>query len=93
MTPRRAERPLTAELRWLIGAVVGTLALAGTLILVVLVAVALQPPSWMQILIGVLLVAGSVLLAWLVAEALKAEEGPGGGRAAAPRPRSLPPNT
>ena len=57
--------------RWMIGCLVGLLALVGALVLVFLVAFVLSPPSWVQVLIGVLLVAGAALLSWVVAESLR----------------------
>ena len=57
-------------LRWTLGCLVGAAAVVGLLILVLLVALALQPPAWVQVLVGVALVAGGATLAWLVASAL-----------------------
>jgi threonine/homoserine/homoserine lactone efflux protein len=65
-------------LRWTVGCLIGSAAVVGSLILVLLVALALQPPEWVQIAIGVLLVAGGAVLAWLVANALGASRGRGG---------------
>jgi threonine/homoserine/homoserine lactone efflux protein len=58
------------EVRWTIGIVVGLTAMVGLMILVVLVSLALEPPSWLQIVMGVVLVAVACVLAWLVASAL-----------------------
>ena len=66
----RPEGPMPAELRWTVGCLVGSLATVGTLILVALVAIALSPPTWMQVALGVGLAGGGAILAWLVAEAL-----------------------
>jgi threonine/homoserine/homoserine lactone efflux protein len=66
----RDEDALRPELRWTAGCLVGAAAVVGTLILVLLVALALQPPPWVQVLVGVLLTAGGALLTWLVASAL-----------------------
>ncbi|MFP5353425.1 MAG: hypothetical protein ACLGIB_12790 [Actinomycetota bacterium] len=69
-TDTRPEGPMPPELRWTVGCLVGSLATVGTLILVALVAIALSPPAWMQVLLGVGLACGGAILAWLVAEAL-----------------------
>jgi predicted benzoate:H+ symporter BenE len=61
---------LEPALRWTLGCLVGAAALVGTLILVLLVTLALQPPAWVQVLAGIALVGGGALLAWLVASAL-----------------------
>jgi phosphate/sulfate permease len=58
------------ELRWTLGCLVGAAALTGSLILALLVALALQPPTWIQVVVGVALAAGGAVLAWLVASAL-----------------------
>lgn len=72
--PRHAEdpeeRPLPAELRWTVGCLVATLATVGVLILVALVALALEPPTWVQVLLGVGLAVGGAVFAWLIASAL-----------------------
>ena len=59
------------EVRWVIGVIVGLTAMVGLLILVVLVAIALEPPEWVQIVMGVILVGVACLLTWLVASALE----------------------
>ncbi|MFN2490611.1 MAG: hypothetical protein ABR529_12935 [Actinomycetota bacterium] len=66
----RADDGMRPELRWTVGCLVGATALVGTLILALLIALALQPPTWVQVTVGVLLAAGGALLAWLVATAL-----------------------
>ena len=58
------------EVRWTLGCLVAAAAIAGVGILVLLVAIALQPPTWVQVLIGVALAGGGAFLAWLVAAAL-----------------------
>ena len=58
------------EVRWTLGCLVAAAAISGLGILVLLVAIALQPPAWVQVLIGVALAAGGAFLAWLVASAL-----------------------
>ncbi|MDQ3877372.1 MAG: hypothetical protein M3290_03360 [Actinomycetota bacterium] len=54
------------ETRWLISILVGLAAMIGMLILVFLVAVALEPPTWLQILLGVAIVAGGIGLTSVV---------------------------
>jgi len=66
----RPEAPLPPEVRWTVGCLVGSLATVGSLILVALVAIALEPPTWVQVVLGAGLALGGALLAWLVAEAL-----------------------
>ncbi len=85
---RTDDQPLRAEVRWTLGCLVGTAAMTGTLILVLLVAIALRPPVWMQVLLGVGLVIGGGAITWLVVAAL------GEARAAREdtRPRSVPPS-
>jgi hypothetical protein len=61
---------LEPVLRWTLGCLVGAAAVVGTLVLVLLVTLALEPPGWVQVLIGLALVGGGALLAWLVASAL-----------------------
>jgi threonine/homoserine/homoserine lactone efflux protein len=66
------EGPLTRpEVRWGVGCLVAGAALVGVVILVLLVAIALSPPTWVQVVLGVLLAAGGAALAWLVASALR----------------------
>lgn len=81
------DQTMSAEVRWTLGCLVGAAAMIGTLILVLLVAIALRPPVWMQVVLGVGLVIGGGALTWLVVSAL--------GQARAARaetgPRSVPP--
>lgn len=51
---------------WGMAVLVASAALIGLVILVLLVALALQPPAWAQILVGVLIVVGAVSFAWLL---------------------------
>ncbi|HEV3473265.1 MAG TPA: hypothetical protein VG408_08695 [Actinomycetota bacterium] len=85
---RNDEQPLRAEVRWTLGCLVGTAAMIGTLILVLLVAIALRPPVWVQVALGVGLAIGGGALTWLVVAAL--------GQARAARedtgPHSVPPS-
>lgn len=69
------------EYRWGVGILVGVAAMVGMLILVLLIAIALQPPAWVQVALGVGLVAGGGFLTWLVAAALgRSREQPMGPR-------------
>ena len=62
-------------LRWGLASLVAAVALAGLLILAAVVAVALEPPDWVQLAIGVLLAVGSAALAWLIASAVRSRDG------------------
>ncbi len=83
------DQQLRAEVRWTLGCLVGAAAMIGTLILVLLVAIALRPPVWVQVLLGVGLAIGGGALTWLVVSALgeakAAREDPG--------PRGVPPGS
>ena len=57
-------------MRYTFGCLVGAAAMIGTLILVALIAMALQPPTWVQVLLGVGLAVGGGALTWLVISAL-----------------------
>jgi phosphate/sulfate permease len=70
MKPQQDETAMRPEVRWTLGCLVAAAAVAGLGILVLLVAIALQPPVWVQVLIGVALAGGGAFLAWLVASAL-----------------------
>jgi uncharacterized membrane protein len=72
------------EVRFGVGCLVALAAIAGSLILVFLVAFALQPPAWVQVLLGVALIGGGAVLGLLVAKAL------GGPEADPAGPRKLP---
>lgn len=72
-SPRQQEReqaPLPPELRWTVGCLVASMATVGILILVFLVAIALSPPTWVQVVLGVGLAVGGAIFAWLIASAL-----------------------
>jgi phosphate/sulfate permease len=70
MPTQQDESAMRPEVRWTLGCLVAAAAVAGLGILVLLVAIALQPPPWVQVLIGVALAGGGAFLAWLVASAL-----------------------
>ena len=59
---------------WLVGCAVGGAAMTGIVIFVFLLALALQPPAWVQILIGGLLALGGAVFAWLIASAWRSRE-------------------
>lgn len=61
-------------LRWTVGAGLAAVALLGLLIFVGLIAMAAQPPEWMQFALGVVLAVGSASFAGLVAQALRPED-------------------
>ena len=54
---------------WLVGCALGAVATTGIVILVFLVALALQPPTWVQIALGGGLALGGAVFAWLIASA------------------------
>jgi hypothetical protein len=60
--------------RWTVGGGLAAVALLGLLILVGLIAVAAQPPEWIQFALGVMLAVGSASFAGLVAQALRPED-------------------
>lgn len=64
------EQPLPAELRWTVGCLLGALSMVGVLILVALVAIALEPPTSVQVALGAALAVGGAVFAWLIASAL-----------------------
>ena len=64
------EPVLSPEVRWTVGCLVGALATVGILILVALVAIALSPPTWVQVVLGAGLAGGGAVFAWLIASAL-----------------------
>lgn len=64
------DQELRPEVRWTLGCLVGAAAMIGTLILVLLIAIALRPPVWMQVVLGVGLAIGGGTLTWLVVAAL-----------------------
>ena len=67
---RLPDPEMDSTTRWTVGCLVGAAAVVGTLMLVLLVALALQPPEWVQVAAGLLLAGGGALLAWMVAAAL-----------------------
>ena len=67
---RREGETLPPEVRWGVGILVSSAAVVGILILVFLVAIALTPPTWVQVALGVALAVGGAAFAWLIAHAL-----------------------
>ena len=70
VSDKQPDGRMDPAVRWTVGCLVGAAAIVGSLMLVLLVALALQPPEWVQVLAGVLLAAGGAALAWMVAAAL-----------------------
>ena len=70
MSKRDSGRPLSPEVRWGVGCLLGGAALTGGIILMMLAAYALQPPTWLQITMGAALALGGALFAGLIASAL-----------------------
>lgn len=69
--PKRERDPLRRpEVRWGVGCLLGAAAMIGLLILTFLVAFALGPPTWLQVLMGIGLVAAGGALTVIVALAL-----------------------
>ena len=60
--------------RWLAAGIVATAALLGLVVLVAIVAYALQPPGWLQMVLGVVMAAGAAVFAWLLASALRKDD-------------------
>lgn len=71
MSRRESDHWSRPELRWTFGCLVAFVGMTGLVILVFLVALALQPPEWVQVLVGIGLACGGAILAWLVAAALR----------------------
>ncbi len=61
-------------MRWVAAGIVAAAALLGLAVLVAMIAYALQPPGWLQMVLGVLMVAGTVFFAWLLASALRSDD-------------------
>ena len=67
----RDEEVLTRpEVRWGVCCLVAAAAMVGVLALVFVIALIMQPPAWVQIVLGVGMAVGAVVLAWVVASAL-----------------------
>jgi hypothetical protein len=58
------------EVRWGVGCLVAAAAMVGVLALVFVIALVVQPPAWVQVVLGLGMAGGGVVLAWLVASAL-----------------------
>ena len=61
--------------RWAVAFAVGGAATIGVVILVFLVALALQPPTWVQVVLGVVMAVGAAIFTWLVANAWGSADG------------------
>lgn len=59
------------EVQWGVGCLLGATALVGLVIIALLIAIAVQPPDWVQVVTGIGLVLGGAALSWLIAAALK----------------------
>jgi threonine/homoserine/homoserine lactone efflux protein len=64
-----------SAVQWGVGCLVAAAALVGVVLMVLLLAFYLQPPTWVQVVLGVVLAVGGALLAWLVATALGRSQG------------------
>lgn len=64
-------------MRWIAAGIVAAAALLGLVVLVAIVAYALQPPGWLQMLLGIVMAAGAAIFAWLLASALGKDDRPG----------------
>jgi protein-S-isoprenylcysteine O-methyltransferase Ste14 len=84
MTNTRERDRMRPEVRWTLGCLIAAAAMVGLLILVLLVAIAFEPPQWIQVMLGAFLALGGALLAWLVAAALGASKEPTAPDAAQP---------
>jgi uncharacterized BrkB/YihY/UPF0761 family membrane protein len=56
-------------LTWGVGCAIGAAATVGLVILLFLVALALQPPVWVQIVVGTVVAVGAAIFTWLVTNA------------------------
>lgn len=61
-------------IRWVAAGVVAAAALLGLVVLVAMIAYALQPPGWLQMVLGVAMAAGACFFAWLLASALRKDD-------------------
>lgn len=61
--------------RWVAAGVVAAAALLGLVVLVTMIAYALQPPGWLQMVLGVVMAGGAAFFAWLLASALRKDDG------------------
>lgn len=84
---RRETGSVTDVARWGLGCAVAAAAMIGVAILVFLVALALQPPTWVQVVLGAALAIGGAVFGWLVATAWRSD----GGNDTAPAERGPDP--
>jgi hypothetical protein len=75
----RAEPESGDVMRWVAAGIVATAALLGLVVLVAIIAYALQPPGWLQMVLGVVMAAGAAMFAWLLASALRKDDPSAGG--------------
>ncbi|HEV2756947.1 MAG TPA: hypothetical protein VG318_14365 [Actinomycetota bacterium] len=61
-------------MRWVAAAFLAGAALLGLLVLASILAFALDPPVWIQVVLGVVMACGAVFFAWLVQSALRKDE-------------------
>lgn len=77
MEPRRGsvDAPESVDfMRWVAAGVVAAAALLGLVVLVAIIAYALQPPGWVQMVLGVAMAVGAAIFAWLLASALRKDD-------------------
>ena len=69
---KTVERPPERDeiVAWGAGCAIGGAATLGILILVFLLFLAIEPPTWVQVAIGTALAAGGAVLSWLIAQSL-----------------------
>lgn len=79
--PRRLREPAPSGapesddvMRWVAAGIVAAAALLGLVVLVAMIAYALQPPGWVQTVLGIVMAAGAVFFAWLLATALRKDD-------------------
>lgn len=75
--PERGPRDVPESgdfVRWIAAGIVATAALLGLVVLVAIIAYALQPPGWLQMVLGVVMAAGAAVFAWLLASALRKDD-------------------
>lgn len=72
---RPAGEPRSEDvMRWVAAGIVAGAALLGLVVLVAIIAYALQPPGWLQMVLGVVMATGAAFFAWLLASALRKDD-------------------